>query len=839
MNHSSFHKSGALLALPAALSFGVVLAPAAAAQSVISTDQFTTVDLAHYTAGPVSITAGTTLSPARGPAVLGSGTEWTLTNAGDVTASTGIQLNAGGSVTNSGTISASAYGVLVQGGPGSVANTGLITAGWDGVSLNGGGGVTNSGSIHGGHIGVYTGNGGGTVSNSGTITASEGDAVSLYGGGSFTNTATGHLTAGYSGVYAGVNGSAIQNAGAITGTHFAVYLTGADTLTNTGSLTGGIDGVIDIAPGGVVENSGVITGTVQGVRLGRNATLVNSGILSGGLLGANLGRGSTLTNSGDISGEVGILAAGGVTILDTGTIATTQPGGDAIGLTGAGDTITLDTGALISGAIEDSGPGGALALNGTGALNSTVTGLATADLAPGADWTLSGNWHVGTLLNNGSLQVGLIGTPLNLTGNYIQGSAATILVAVSPQGSTQFNITGSAQLAGNLVYMLAPGTYEPKTENFLTATNGITGAFSDVSTQAWAGLDAGQNNLSLISASSQVNWQVLRSFTVAPRDAALFADANQAQATSAEQLSDSLLTHAAGSASPCQAPIHAGDSGPAGLAAALASGLCAAGGWVEATGSATTVDGAYNTTGGGFLAGLDRTVNASGTRLGLAVGYDTTALTDRQGGASNTNTVRLALYGAQPIGPLVLSGDIMGGLATANSARATGIGAATAHANGTVLSGAAQLAWPLTFGATTLTPQLGVEAANIRMGSFSESAPLTAFALHANASGGTGVEPFLRLSISRPFVTVSQLTVTPQLSLGLVDALGNPGSAVTATADGDSFTAAAPRLDGLAGQASIGLTVSRGRWSLAARYSAQVAGNWSAQSAQAELQVAF
>jgi hypothetical protein len=83
--------ASALLALPAAVSVGVVLAGQAAAQSVIASNQDATVMLGNYTSGgPVRITAGTTISPATGPGVVGAaGHFWSLSNAGTIDTSTG------------------------------------------------------------------------------------------------------------------------------------------------------------------------------------------------------------------------------------------------------------------------------------------------------------------------------------------------------------------------------------------------------------------------------------------------------------------------------------------------------------------------------------------------------------------------------------------------------------------------------------------------------------------------------------------------------------------------------------------------------------------------------
>jgi hypothetical protein len=212
-------------AASALLVFPAVLAHPAAAQSVISTNHYATVNLGNYGAGLVSITAGTTID-ASGAGLFGaSGHAWSVANAGIVAAPDGegiwlagagnvtntgsvsglnaIQFYQGGRVNNTGHISASNYGIVVNNDAGTVDNSGQITAGNDGLSLNHGGSVANSGTIFGSHIGVYTGNGTGTVVNSGLISASTGDAVSLYSGGSLTNTATGRLHGGYSGVFVG------------------------------------------------------------------------------------------------------------------------------------------------------------------------------------------------------------------------------------------------------------------------------------------------------------------------------------------------------------------------------------------------------------------------------------------------------------------------------------------------------------------------------------------------------------------------------------------------------------------------------------------------------------
>src|SRR5262249_53233828 len=111
-----------------------------------------------------------------------------------------IYINQGGFVSNAGTIGAA---VTVHGAPGTIINAGGINTGSasaDGVDLIAGGSVTNSVSaaIAGGTIGVYLA--GGTLSNDGTISGSR-YAVQSKSAASITNLVSGVLQ-GSTGIYA-------------------------------------------------------------------------------------------------------------------------------------------------------------------------------------------------------------------------------------------------------------------------------------------------------------------------------------------------------------------------------------------------------------------------------------------------------------------------------------------------------------------------------------------------------------------------------------------------------------------------------------------------------------
>ncbi|HUW79709.1 MAG TPA: autotransporter outer membrane beta-barrel domain-containing protein, partial [Acidocella sp.] len=404
--------------------------------------------------------------------------------------------------------------------------------------------------------------------------------------------------------------------------------------------------------------------------------------------------------------------------------------------------------------------------------------------------------------------------------------------------------TGTAQLGGALVYVLAPGNYTPETGSFLTTSGGFTGSFSSVTTQMQAGQApaSGSATVQAFDPSGSLFFRLGSSFTVAPADAALFADTNQTMAIYAERSSDVLLGHAMDtSAAPCPATgaMQSGGSTQAGIARVLAAAFCSARGWVEASGTRMDVASGYGAQSAGFLAGVDRPVSAVGTRLGLAVGYDEIALTDKAGGTAGTDTVRIGLYGSQPLGRFILSGDVMDGFAAISTMRATGAGDAAGHASGNVVSGGLRITRRLTFAGVSFLPAAGVQAANVSTGAFDETARQTAFVVGTAASGGTSLRPYIKLAISRSFVTASRLVVTPQISLGVDDEAGDPGRAVRMTANGVAFSAAATRLDATAGRIGAGIAASRNNILLLARYTALVSGNWSSQTVEAQLQLKF
>lgn len=257
-------------------------------------------------------------------------------------------------VTNSGTISGGSYGVA--GVSGNVANSGTILGDFAGVV--GDGNVINTGTISGGDIGI---SGGGNLTNSGTIS-----------GGNY-----------------GLVGFApnMNNSGIISGGVDGVNGTNAN-VTNSGTISGGVYGIASIF--GSVINSGIISGGVGGIN-GFGTNVTNSGTISGDKYGIFTIGIASINNSGTISGNIGISNTGinaGGNVTNSGTIVGT--GGTALQFTGAPDTLTLQPGSIIIGAINLDGGGDTVNFR-IGNQNLTFDTLTGATVTSTVPYVVSGN----------------------------------------------------------------------------------------------------------------------------------------------------------------------------------------------------------------------------------------------------------------------------------------------------------------------------------------------------------------------------------------------------------------------------------------------------------------
>jgi hypothetical protein len=799
-----------------------------------------------------------------------------------------------------GTIAGGSSGIYNLGIIDTLTNAGLITGGSSGVDNAGTiGGLSNSGTISGGSSGVD--NEGGTISvltNSGTITGTTG--AGIYNSYQRNNS-----------TIIGVIGG-LENTGVISGGATGIYNAGViGAISNTGTIAGGSgDGILNDT-GGVVSaianlKGGVITGGLDGINTGAEpVSISNAGVIKGSSGYGVVFNTGTLTNlaGATISGKTGVDITGNdAMVFDAGTIISTD-GGNAIAVAPLADPaqIVLTTGSSITGSINGGGTDGQIILEGTGYLPNTIadfTAGSSLTVVPGAKWTGSGSWTVATVTNNGTFEGGVLGAPLTLTGNYVQTAGGTLLVVVTPTVSSQFIINGTASLEGTLDYAFAPGTYTDKTYPFITATGGISGAFSAANytgavPPVLLHTTKGVTDAANLILSGTIVSNPKPIVIVTPEDDSIYADAGQAAAQAAQEanagvldyVTDEALTTDPGtgygfadeSASPFGNHYEAGllgtpassygatsNSGgacaaggnipPSGvnttgsqMANAFAAGFCGAGGWLEASVGASNVNGSgdastYSTNSGGFLAGVDKVVNPAGTRLGLAVGYDETWLHDDASGKDSIDTTRVGLYGAQPLGRFVLAGDFMLGFANNTATRPTGVGPAHATYSGTDYGGGVQLATQLDYNGLTVRPAAGIRFASADSNGFSESGAhyVPAFAIKGASSTDTSVQPYVKVGIARGFLTPSAIAITPSASIGYTVEAGDTGKSVTVTSvDGTQFAAAHTRLNSSAAEISLGLAAGKDNWSLYAHYTAYLAGNWTAQIGEAGLQVRF
>jgi uncharacterized protein with beta-barrel porin domain len=769
------------------------------------------------------------------------------TNTGSILgASTGIEnLRVIQTLTNDGVIigNSGLGGIFNDGGDIAVLTN--TTSG----SIGGGTGINN---VDNGTIGTLTNNG--LIRTSGTAILNSAIINTLANNGTITSS----RSYGIGNMNGGIVGT-LDNYGTISASNYGIENQNGDitALSNTNLITGGVVGINNIT--GTI---GQLINGAGGTIIGGSDAIQNSGVIS------------TLTNSGLITGnENGIFD-------DYGTIGqlTNNAGGTIIGgnfalSTENGQFGTLTNSGLISGNVGDL-DGNLNLVGGTGTIFGTFTngfievpGSVNINLLSGNEiltdniQALTGNASIGTFTNAGTLQIGTPSAPAAITvkGNYAQTSAGTLNVIVTPAASSQMTVNGNASLAGGVDYIFAPGTYSPKTYNFIVIPQGdgtITGAFTS------ANYEGTPDTSTTYSADPSANLVLGAGFTfpggalttVSPSDSSLFPDQTQALAQAAQSATSSLLGIAASggaAAAPAcesQAALNPGATNDnANIASAIAAELCNHGGWIQAEGALGHVDGAaggaaYNANTAGFLAGIDSIFGPADTRLGLAIGYSDTDLTDKAGGKGSMGTTRAALYGAQPLGPILITGVAGYGYANDSTTRATFIGGLKQNDNVNIISLGLQASTAYAMPGFEIIPALGIRYANVGAAHFSESASGldAAFALTGRTRNFNSLQPYATAELTTRFVTPSGYSIAPEITLGgQTEAADRGASTSLFAADSTAFTSTRTSPDPFAAIIGTGLSATKSSVTFYINYNGLIAGNWNTQTGTAGLRITF
>jgi hypothetical protein len=430
----------------------------------------------------------------------------TVSNTGTINAgaaSYGITLLAGGTVSNTGQgalIEGSRYGIRAAGEAATIINGGTIlgTSGVDGggIGLYAGGTVTNTGAINGaGNFGIYITGGAATVTNAGSIGGAGG---AVYFKGSTTDRVIFDPGAVFQGKVTGGSGSntlelAAGTAGA-TGTlsGFGTSFTNFNTIiVDPGAnwqfdATDTISKKVTLTDQGTLANAGVIDTEVTlvgGASLANTGTIKDDISLNGAVVGT--GGGETVSNTGTIEGGIFLEAGGDVFNGGPSTALISASIGDAVGIIDGVGMVT-NAGTLVGGVFL--GSGGSVGNTGT------IEGVDGVDI-----------YEVGTVTNSGDI----IGSDL---GMYLDGGG-TVLNAgtiVGDSEALQFAGSDTDRLIvdpGAVFTGTAQGGTGSSTLELAAGTAGATGTLS--------GFGTSFTNFGTIIVDSGAKWQFDNSGTIA------------------------------------------------------------------------------------------------------------------------------------------------------------------------------------------------------------------------------------------------------------------------------------------------------------------------------------
>ncbi|MDX1922849.1 MAG: autotransporter domain-containing protein [Alphaproteobacteria bacterium] len=501
-----------------------------------------------------------------------------------------------------------------------------------------------------------------------------------------------------------------------------LVLTGANTFTGGTSIYGGtieLRNAQALGTGLVALNDGTF------LRAGINNMVIANDIITG----CPCTFGTIDTQSFDMTLNGAIYGIGGLRKDGAGTLTYNGDGSSFGGvLYLGGGTFKIGDDAHSSATLGDSSSVAFILPN------ATLAGHGTFD---------------GSVLNDGGTisPGGSIGT-LTITGNYIQSSAATLAVSVSPSASSLLDVQGVASVNGGLNIIFEPGVYTPKTYTFLTGAGGVSGQFATITVAQVtdAGIVTLQTAVPTLYDATSVSFSV-NAFTVSstPSNSTSFMGLTSTAIQSSIRAGNTIFDQLSGNTNNSNDQTAAlafssiGNSqlvnaenaaGINDIAKALPAVMKDKGGWFKAYGNLGAVDSTsantgYSSQSGGFMFGADKAISKT-LRIGAAGGYEHTdvdgfTVTKSEGAA---DTMRVALYGRQMVfDEIALDGQAGYALHMFDNQRFVGITGtdATSNHHGHEFSGAFQGSKDFRAAGFKLTPRAGLHFTHLYEDAFSES----------------------------------------------------------------------------------------------------------------------
>lgn len=257
--------------------------------------------------------------------------------------------------------------------------------------------------------------------------------------------------------------------------------------------------------------------------------------------------------------------------------------------------------------------------------------------------------------------------------------------------------------------------------------------------------------------------------------------------------------------------------------------------WVQYSGGSDSLSGSngLNSTRFGLQGGFDHAVSDA-WHVGVEAGFDRINGSDHHGGNGNIDNVHGGVYAFANVGPVVVSGLIDQVHSSYHVYRQTGIGHGSVTPDGDTTAAALQAAWPMMAAQWQVTPAIGALYQHQTLSAFGETVPSSnplapAFAVQGAHSTYTTMQPYARVSFSRPFVAQG-ISYVPQWEVGYRYDTRNANTPAVREVAQDGTVFAMPGDDLGRGTATVGarITAKAGAsWSLYLDYQGQFASHLS------------